>query len=531
MPMAISQIVANMPSRRPHKHCCKVCSKKFLSGKALGGHMSCHRHAGKQPKGTPSPPAIVVDLPVLLLGPSDEKPSPSSLESQCLHCSKVFSSCQSPRGNMGMHSEKKVMAKPDEEPEPAGLMEAWANANGDHGHNVMLFSPVKRKRSKRGMPVLNSEMNAAAALLMLAEHSDKTSAYEDCCGGDKDDNISTPMVLKEVNLNAFQQLDQSDEFTNSARLKSDKNPAYEGFYEHCEKENSLNLVADAPKKEVLLDLFDYEMDVEAEFMKPGADISVEDLKSSLNLVADAPQKEVLLNVFDHGMDVDAEFMKPGADISVEELKSSDLSAAMNSKRHQCKGAAFSVELESSDISAAVNVKKHQCKIVEILILILSSLGQQILLDRKARILSHCLVAEQCSRPKGLVKAEGTSLIYPGCELWCWHKGNQISNKVHGKDAGAEEEEELVRVFRVEQRKRRDAPRQHDVQVALVGPDVGQGHVALGIPFPRRLDERPRAHHRRVGAAMDLHEPQHPAAHPHAAVSAAVCRKHRQLVAD
>ena len=313
--------------------------------------MSCHRHAGKQPKITPSPPAIVVDLPVLLLGPSDEKPSPSSLESQCLHCSKVFSSCQSPRGNMGMHSEKKVMAKPDEEPEPAGLMEALANANGDHGHNVMLFSPVKRKRSKRGMPILNSEMNAAAALLMLAEHSDKTSAYEDCCGGDKDDNISTPMVLKEVNLNAFEQLDQSDEFTNSARLESDKNPAYEGFYEHCEKENSLNLAADAPKKEVLLDLFDYEMDVEAEFMKPGADISVEELKSSdlsaamnskrhqckvcgkllrsgqaleghmtlhlhfekknkLSLVADVP-KEVFLNAFDNEVNADVEFMTPG----------------------------------------------------------------------------------------------------------------------------------------------------------------------------------------------------------------------------
>jgi hypothetical protein len=316
-----------------------------------------------------------------------------------------------------MHSERKVMAKPEEEPGPAGLMEAWANANGDHEHNVMLFSPVKRKRSKRGMPVPNLEMNAAAALLMLSEHCDKTSAYEDCCGRDKDDNISTPIVLKEVNLNAFQQLDQSGESRNSARLKSDKNPAYEGFYEHCEKENSLNLVADAPKKEVLLDLFDYEMDIEAEFMKPGADISVEELKSSLNLVADAPKKEVLLNVFDHGMDVDAEFMKPGADISIE-LKSSDLSPAMNMKRHQCKvcgkslrsgqalgghmtlhlhsekkkklnsvadvpkqvllsasdhevdadieftmpGAAISVELESSDISAAVNVKKHQCKV-------------------------------------------------------------------------------------------------------------------------------------------------------------------------
>jgi RNase P subunit RPR2 len=440
-----------MPSRRPQKYWCKICNKNFPSGRVLGGHMSCHRHAGKQLKSTPD---LVVNLPVPLLGSSDEKSSLSSLESQSLHCSKVLSSCQSPRGDMGINSEKKVVTK-SEEPEPAGLMESWANGNGDHGHSVMLFSPVKRKRSKRVMPVLKSEMDAAVALLMLAEHSDKTSAYEDCCGGDKDHNISTPMVSKEINLNAFDQLVQSDESTNSARLQSDKNPAYEGFDEYCEKEkeNSLNLAADAPKKEVMLNVFDYEMDVDAEFMKPGDGISVEELKSSelsaetnikryqckvcrkllssryalgchirlhcekessLNLVTDAPKKEVLLDVFDHGMDVDAEFIKPGTDISVEELKSSDLSAAMNIKKHQCKVCrkllrsghalgghmslhfkkknklnsgvdvpkevlldafvhevdadiefmkpATDLELKSSDISAAVNVKTHQCKV-------------------------------------------------------------------------------------------------------------------------------------------------------------------------
>jgi RNase P subunit RPR2 len=200
-------------------------------------------------------------------------------------------------------------------------------------------------------------------------------------------------------------------------------------------------------------VFDYEMDVDAEFMKPGDGISVEELKSSelsaetnikryqckvcrkllssryalgchirlhcekessLNLVTDAPKKEVLLDVFDHGMDVDAEFIKPGTDVSVEELKSSDLSAAMNIKKHQCKVCrkllrsghalgghmslhfkkknklnsgvdvpkevlldafvhevdadiefmkpATDLELKSSDISAAVNVKTHQCKV-------------------------------------------------------------------------------------------------------------------------------------------------------------------------
>jgi len=146
---------------------------------------------------------------------------------------------------------------------------------------------------------------------------------------------------------------------------------------HCEKENSLNLIADVPKKEVLLNVFGHGMDVDAESMKPGADISVEQLKSSglsaavnikkhqckvcgkllrseqalgghmmlhshfgkensLDLVADVPKKEVLLNVFAHRLDVDVEFMKPGAAISVGELKSSELSAGVNLKGHQCK---------------------------------------------------------------------------------------------------------------------------------------------------------------------------------------------------
>ncbi|KAJ1265006.1 hypothetical protein BS78_08G044600 [Paspalum vaginatum] len=408
-----------MPSRGPQKHCCKVCNKNFTSGRALGGHMTIHRHAGRYPKDTPIPPVILVDLPVSLLGPSDEKPLLSSLETHCLHCSKEFSSCHALRGDIRMPSEKKEMAKSNEEPEPAELMETLANANGDHGHNVMLFSPVKRKRSKRGMSVLESEMDAATALLMLAEHSNKTSPYEDCCGVDKDDNVSKPEVLREVNLNAFDQLVQSDEFANNRMLKSDESSAYEGLHEHCDKENSLNLAAFVPNKMVLLNVFDHRLDEVAEFMKPRADITVDEKGNSLNVVADVPKKEVLLNVFGHGMDVDAESIKSGADISLEQLKSSDPSAAVNIKKYQCKvcgkllrsgqalgshmtlhshfgkensldlvadvpkevllnafyhrldvdvefmkpGAAISVGgLKSSDLSAAVNLKEHQCKV-------------------------------------------------------------------------------------------------------------------------------------------------------------------------
>ncbi|CAN6348196.1 unnamed protein product [Urochloa humidicola] len=364
--------LADMQSRGPHKHWCKVCTKNFPSGRALGGHMSCHRHAGTQPRSTPGRPAIVIDLPVSLLEPSDEKTSLPSLKNQFLHCSKEFSNCQL-RGRLRMHSEEKVMAKLKEE--QAGMMETSASVN-DLGHNEMLFSPVKRKRSKRGMPALDSEMGAAAALLKLAEFSDKRYAYEDCYGLDSNDNISTPNLLKEVNLNAFDQLVQSDEFTNNTRPKSDKNSTYEGFYELSEKENSLNLAGDVPKKIVLLNVFDHRLlDGDAEFMKPKADSSVEEVKSvnlsvavnikryhckvcgklltsgyalgrhmklqcekenSMNLFADVPKNKVVLNVFDHELDVVSEFMKPGAGNSVEDLNSGDLSAAVNIKSYQCK---------------------------------------------------------------------------------------------------------------------------------------------------------------------------------------------------
>ena len=239
--------------------------------------MTCHRLAVVQTRSTPSPPVIVVDHPVSVLGSSDVKPLQTSFETKCLHCLKE---CQSLRGNMQIHSAKKVMTKPDEE--PAGLMGASANVNGYHGHNVMLFSPVKRKRSKRGMPALDSEeMCAAATLLMLAEYSDKSSASENCCMGENNDNISTPNLLKEVNLNALDQLSQPY-VLNNMRPKSDQNAAYEGFYDFSEKENNLNLAADVPKKMVLLNVFDDGLvDGDAEFMKPGADISVDEVNMEL----------------------------------------------------------------------------------------------------------------------------------------------------------------------------------------------------------------------------------------------------------
>ena len=59
-------------------------------------------------------------------------------------------------------------------------------------------------------------------------------------------------------------------------------------------------------------------------------------QNTLNLVADVHKMEVLSKVFDHGLDVGAEFIKPGFDISVEDLQSGVPFAALNIKRHQFK---------------------------------------------------------------------------------------------------------------------------------------------------------------------------------------------------
>lgn len=135
-----------MECKGPDDHACEVSTKEITSGRHLGGHMSCHRHADMQSKSTPRPPPTTVDLSVSLLGPSDEKPSLLSLETQCMQCFEEFSTCQSMRWDMRMYSEEKVTAKPDKE--PAVLTEASAKANGDRWQNMMLFSPAKRKHQK-----------------------------------------------------------------------------------------------------------------------------------------------------------------------------------------------------------------------------------------------------------------------------------------------------------------------------------------------------------------------------------------------
>ncbi|KQJ86148.1 uncharacterized protein LOC100831297 [Brachypodium distachyon] len=355
------------PRGRP-KHVCNKCNKSFSSGKALGGHMSCHWRNAKQPKSTPGPTAIVVDLHVTLLSPSDKETSVPSSGTQCHLCPKVFSTCNSPREHMRKHSEKKVLGKPIEE--APGLMEALVIADGDN--DVMLSPPVKRKRSKREMPVHTfGETDAAITLLLLSEHSSKISAYEDCYGEDKDRTILIPNVSKDVKLNSFDHL-----LVRSAgfkKPKGHKSSAYDDCYGQCEKDN--NLIPNVPKKDTHLFASDLkckplvptvpknsayedccgqcEKDNSLIINVPKKDSTlipnVPEKDSTLipnspkdtcltpnvpekdnHSVANAP-KEIELNVLDYGLTEDAELRSRGIS-AVEEMK---CSSAVKVKRYQC----------------------------------------------------------------------------------------------------------------------------------------------------------------------------------------------------
>ncbi|KAF7063792.1 hypothetical protein CFC21_070279 [Triticum aestivum] len=331
------------PRGRPPKHVCNKCYKNFPSGRALGGHMSLHWRKVKQPKGTPSPPATVVDLNVSLLSPSDEETLLRFSGTQCQLCSKVFSACDSLRKHMREHREKNVLSKPVEE--AAGLMEARAIAGG--GCNVLL-SPVKRKRSKRGTPPLKfNEMDAAASLLLLSEHSSKISAYEDCYTEVMDS--LPPNVSKDVKLNAFDhQLVRSAEFK---KPKGCKCSAYDICYGQCVKDN--NLIPNVAKEKTSIPNIAKNSACEdcfGECEKDSSLIPNVELKER-SLIANVPEKdntlisivleEVELNVLDHVLAGDAELRKKQITDNSVEMKCADFSAAVNVKRHRCNACGKS----------------------------------------------------------------------------------------------------------------------------------------------------------------------------------------------
>ncbi|KAF8776718.1 hypothetical protein HU200_003450 [Digitaria exilis] len=207
-----SQKLKAMECKGPDDHACEVSTKEITSGRHLGGHMSCHRHADMQSKSTPRPPPTTVDLSVSLLGPSDEKPSLLSLETQCMQCFEEFSTCQSMRWDMRMYSEEKVTAKPDKE--PAVLTEASAKANGDRWQNMMLFSPAKRKHQKHYLMEcimqVGSMGTAPKTLHNLVELGDTSGALGGGEHGECEEGMKAFMdtLLYDCLLNEDVQVDQ-----------------------------------------------------------------------------------------------------------------------------------------------------------------------------------------------------------------------------------------------------------------------------------------------------------------------------------
>uniref|UniRef100_A0A0D3HW27 C2H2-type domain-containing protein n=1 Tax=Oryza barthii TaxID=65489 RepID=A0A0D3HW27_9ORYZ len=259
------------PRGKPWKHCCNKCDKSFRSGNALGGHMSCHRSVGNQPKSTSSPPTVV-DLHMPLLSSCDDNLLLLPPETQCQMCSKVFSTSGSLREHMMMHGGEKVVVKAEEE--AAGLIEALGIA--DSVQDVMVFSSVKRKRSfrsKRQTPALSlEEIEAADALLLLSGCFDKTSAYEDCYLGDIEDSSLRSIVLTEVNMNAVDRC--SVRSVGSKEPINDNNSGYKDCYGQSDKENCLIV----PKEEMDPNDFDHELVRDAALRKPRTDNSDEEMK-------------------------------------------------------------------------------------------------------------------------------------------------------------------------------------------------------------------------------------------------------------
>ncbi|EAY83647.1 hypothetical protein OsI_38873 [Oryza sativa Indica Group] len=259
------------PRGKPWKHCCNKCDKSFRSGNALGGHMSCHRSVGNQPKSTSSPPTVV-DLHMPLLSSCDDNLLLLPPETQCQMCSKVFSTSGSLREHMMMHGGEKVVVKAEEE--AAGLIEALGIA--DSMQDVMVFSSVKRKRSfrsKRQTPAFSlEEIEAADALLLLSGCFDKTSAYEDCYLGDIEDSSLRSIVLTEVNMNAVDRC--SVRSVGSKEPINDNNSGYKDCYGQSDKENCLIV----PKEEMDPNDFDHELVRDAALRKPRTDNSDEEMK-------------------------------------------------------------------------------------------------------------------------------------------------------------------------------------------------------------------------------------------------------------
>uniref|UniRef100_A0A0E0MNZ9 C2H2-type domain-containing protein n=1 Tax=Oryza punctata TaxID=4537 RepID=A0A0E0MNZ9_ORYPU len=274
------------PRGKPQKHFCIKCDKRFRSGNALGGHMSCHWRVENQLKSTSSPPTVV-DLHMPLLSSCDDNHLLLSPETQRQMCSKVFSTSKSLREHMMMHGVEKVVVKAEEE--AAGLIEALGIA--DSMQDVMVFSSVKRKRSfrsKRQTPALSlEEIEAADALLLLSGCFDKTSAYEDCYLGDIEDSSLGSIVLTEVNMNALDHC--SVQSVDSKKPINDNNSAYKDCYGQSDKGNCLTV----------------------------------------------PKEEMDLNDFDHELVRDAALRTPRTDNSDEEMKFGDLSAAMKDNNHRC----------------------------------------------------------------------------------------------------------------------------------------------------------------------------------------------------